>query len=64
MFDDILDKPKPKNIGVVPVSWGHVCPAHGDVGSGTIVSTIVGHEGTWCLLCVIEGLEKLGLQKL
>lgn len=31
------------------------CPKHGE-HSHSIVSTIEGHEGTWCQICWIESL--------
>ena len=32
-----------------------VCPKHG-THSHTIVSTIKGHEGHWCMICALESL--------
>ncbi len=38
----------------------HTCPVHGDTHD-TIISTIPGHEGIWCMVCCLEMLDRKGV---
>lgn len=39
------------------------CPKHGII-TNHITSTIEGIKGTWCLICIIEKLDDLGVSRL
>jgi hypothetical protein len=39
------------------------CPVHGNVGQHFFTSTIPGHEGVFCLKCMVEKLEVLGVSR-
>lgn len=38
------------------------CPKHGKTNE-IIQSTIQGHRGSWCMLCVLEKLDELGVNR-
>lgn len=45
-----------------PEQWR--CSIHGVIpGDNTIVSTIPGHKGSWCMLCMLAHLDKVGISR-
>lgn len=39
------------------------CEKHGDVERHIFTSHIPGHEGSWCLKCVVEKFDELGINR-
>lgn len=38
------------------------CPKHGKTDQ-VIKSTVEGYRGTWCMLCMLEKFDELGIQR-
>jgi hypothetical protein len=49
-YEPLFKEPATKNKAVA------TCPLHGDIAE-TISSSIEGHEGIWCMRCVIDLLK-------
>lgn len=39
------------------------CPVHGNVGRQIIHSNIAGAEGIWCMVCIVDKFDELGVQR-
>lgn len=39
------------------------CPVHGNVGRQIIHSNIAGAEGVWCMVCIVDKFDDLGVQR-
>lgn len=39
------------------------CPTHGEFLDNVITSTIPGFEGSWCMRCAVESLERIGVHR-
>lgn len=57
----MIDNDPPMNIAGPEPDVYH-CPKHGDVVD-TLHSSLPENRGHWCLLCYLEVLEKLGVNR-
>jgi hypothetical protein len=39
------------------------CPVHGNIGRQIVQSNIQGAAGTWCMVCIVEKLDELGVRR-
>jgi hypothetical protein len=46
-----------------PVRTTFICSVHGDINKHTINSNIPGYEGHWCMMCCLDKLDELGVQR-
>lgn len=42
----------------------YICPKHGEMEGNNVTSGIVGYEGVWCMVCMIEKLDELGVNRM